>query len=173
MSINTSRREGCRLSVTQNLSVFLRASPSYFLRKEPFPPSGGKTFTPGLRPWKCTPSAYGTSPRESMSLDFRVVSLPTNPVPLPPRRGRFALCLTFISYVMSSISENWPPPAATPYPASPDFPRKRWQNKPQISNCFISISRRSAAKTSPSGGGAAAGGRRGAFPAPVRAMLLR
>ena len=45
-----------------------------------------KTFTTGLSPGenrqtalragKYIPSAYGTSPRESMSLDFRIVSLP-------------------------------------------------------------------------------------------------
>ena len=74
-------------------------------------PLAAKTKQPGFARWKCTPSAYGTSPRESMSLDFRVVSLPystaitdsldsqvataslriqfagVTPVPLPPRRG--------------------------------------------------------------------------------------
>ena len=54
-----------------------------------FAASLAKTFTTGLRPvenrqtalageGKCTPSAAcgGVSPRESMSLDFRVASLP-------------------------------------------------------------------------------------------------
>ena len=43
---------------------------------------------------------------------LRSLCSPTNPVPLPPWRERFALCSAFISYVMNSISENQPPPAA-------------------------------------------------------------
>ena len=92
---------------------------------------------------------------------------PTNPVPLPPRRGRFALCSAFGLIQYEQHYGELAAIAATPYPASPDFPLFRGQNKPQISTRFISISRHSAAKTSPSGGDAAAGGRRGAFPSPA------
>ena len=39
-------------------------------------PLAAKTKQPGFARWKCTPSAYGTSPRESMSLDSQVALLP-------------------------------------------------------------------------------------------------
>ena len=48
----------------------------------------------------------------------------------------------------------------------------RGQNKPPRSNYFISSVKHSAARISPSGGDAAKGGRRGAFPTPVRAVCL-
>ena len=82
----------------------LRASPSSFLGKEPAlrkSPSycishakhGGsenhKTGPAARR--KCTPSAYGTSPRERVHVIFRSLCSLTNHVRLPPRRGRFAL----------------------------------------------------------------------------------
>ena len=84
-----------------------------------------------------------------------------------PRRGRFALLSAFVLIRCEQHYGELAAIAATPYPASPDFPLFRGQNKPQISNRFISISRHSAARISPSGGDAAAGGRRGAFPSPA------
>ena len=51
-------------------------------------------------------------------------------------------------------------------------PAERWDYNPPRNNHLISISRRRAARISPSGEDAAAGGRRGAFPAPVRAVGL-
>ena len=50
---------------------------------------------------------------------------------------------------------DWLTAFATPYPATPDFPLFRGQNKPQISIHDISITRHRAAKTSPSGGSGA------------------
>ncbi len=86
-----------------------------------------------------------------------------------PRRGRFALCLTFISYVMNRISEisrlqRFFPLWYLRHHLSP--PAVRWDYNPPRSNHFISISRHSVARTSPSGGSSAAGGDRGAFPTP-------
>ena len=52
------------------------------------------------------------------------------------------------------------------------LPLFRGQNKPPRSNYFISSVKHSAARISPSGGDAAEGGRRGAFPTPVRAVCL-
>ena len=108
-----------------------------------------------------------------------------------PRRGRFALCLTFISYVMNRISEisrlqrlfplwylrhHLPAPlgsvshdsqvALLPYESGSLPPAVRWDYNPPRSNHFISISRHSVARTSPSGGSSAAGGDRGGFPTP-------
>ena len=108
-----------------------------------------------------------------------------------PRRGRFALCLTFISYVMNRISEisrlqrlfplwclrhHLPAPlgsvshdsqvALLPYESGSLATAVQWDYNPPRSNHFISISRHSIASTSPSGGSTAAGGDRGAFPTP-------
>ena len=108
-----------------------------------------------------------------------------------PRRGRFALCLTFISYVMNRISEisrlqrlfplwclrhHLPAPlgsvshdsqvALLPYESGSLATAVRWDYNPPRSNHFISISRHSIARTSPFGGSTAAGGDRGAFPTP-------
>ena len=108
-----------------------------------------------------------------------------------PRRGRFALCLTFISYVMNRISEisrlqrlfplwclrhHLPAPlgsvphdsqvALLPYESGSLATAVQWDSNPPRSNHFISISRHSIASTSPSGGSTAAGGDRGAFPTP-------
>ena len=38
--------------------------------------AAGNPLQPGFARWKCTPSAYGTSPRESVSRDFQVALLP-------------------------------------------------------------------------------------------------
>ena len=54
----------------------------------------------------------------------------------------------------------------------PCHPAERWDYNPPRNNHLISISRRRAAKTSPSGGGAAEGGRRGAFPSGASPGLL-
>ena len=54
--------------------------------------AAAKTFTTGLRPWKCPPI-----PLRGLSTE-----------------GKSALCSAFISYVVNSISENQPPPAALP-----------------------------------------------------------
>ena len=85
-----------------------------------------------------------------------------------PRRGRFALCLTFISYVMNRISELSHLQRLFPlwYLRHHLTPAVRWDYNPPRSNHFISISRHSIARTSPSGGSSAAGGDRGAFPTP-------
>ena len=40
------------------------------------PLRGIKTIQPGCARGKCTPSAYGTSPKESVSRDFQVAMLP-------------------------------------------------------------------------------------------------
>ena len=40
--------------------------------------------------------------------------------------ARFDVCIIFTAYCFG----DWPPPAATPYPAAPDFPLCRGQNKP-------------------------------------------
>ena len=86
---------------------------------------------------------------------------------LPPG-GRFALCLTFISYVMNRISEISRLQRLFPlwYLRHHLPPAVRWDYNPPRSNHFISISRHSIARTSPSGGSSAAGGDRGAFPTP-------
>ena len=85
-----------------------------------------------------------------------------------PRRGRFALCLTFISYVMNRISEISRLQRLFPLWCLRHHlpPAVRWDYTPPRSNHFISISRHSIASTSPSGGSTAAGGDRGAFPTP-------
>ena len=85
-----------------------------------------------------------------------------------PRRGRFALCLTFISYVMNRISEISRLQRLFPlwYLRHHLPPAVRWDYNPPRSNHFISISRHSIARTSPFGGSTAAGGDRGAFPSP-------
>ena len=85
-----------------------------------------------------------------------------------PRRGRFALCLTFISYVMNRISEISRLQRLFPLWCLRHHlpPAVRWDYTPPRSNHFISISRHSIARTSPSGGSSAAGGDRGAFPTP-------
>ena len=85
-----------------------------------------------------------------------------------PRRGRFALCLTFISYVMNRISEisRLQRPFPLWYLRHHLPPAVRWDYNPPRSNHFISISRHSIARTSPFGGSSAAGGDRGAFPTP-------
>ena len=110
---------------------------------------------------------------------------------LPRGGGRFALCLTFISYVMNRISEisrlqrlfplwclrhQLPAPlgsvshdsqvALLPYESCSLATAVRWDYNPPRSSHFISISRHSIARTSPSGGSTAAGGDRGAFPTP-------
>ena len=95
--------------------------------------AAAKTKQPRFARWKCTPipACGGTSPKGKHVTGFSVAQgLPTNPVPLPPRRGKFALCPAFE---------------------------------------LISISKHSAAKTSPSGGGAV--GRRGAFPRAIGAVV--
>ena len=85
-----------------------------------------------------------------------------------PRRGRFALCLTFISNVMNRISEISRLQRLFPLWCLRHHlpPAVRWDYNPPRSNHFISISRHSIARTSPSGGSTAAGGDRGAFPTP-------
>ena len=85
-----------------------------------------------------------------------------------PRGGRFALCLTFISYVMNRISEISRLQRLFPLWCLRHHlpPAVRWDYNSPRSNHFISISRHSVARTSPSGGSSAAGGDRGAFPTP-------
>ena len=64
------------------------------------PPCGGRenqTTAPTAR-WKCTPSAYGTSPRESVSRDFQVAMLPYKSRSLATPEGEVlaALCLKML-----------------------------------------------------------------------------
>ena len=56
--------------------------------------------------------------------------------------------------------------ALLPYESGSLATAVRWDYNPPRSNHFISISRHSIARTSPSGGSTAAGGDRGAFPTP-------
>ena len=63
------------------------------------PPCGrGKPYNRAFGARKCTPSAYGTSPRESMSLDFRIVSLPYKSSSFATPEGEVlaALCLEML-----------------------------------------------------------------------------
>ena len=46
---------------------------------------------------------------------------------------------------MKNNSADWLAALASPYPASPDFPRKRGQNKALKSNPFISSSQHNGA----------------------------
>mgnify|MGYP001421832191 CR=1 FL=1 len=58
-----------------------------------------------------------------------------------------------------------------PYPRLRRYFPRRGKFALRLLSCSISCSRHHAAKISPSGGDAAVGGRRGAFPAPVRAVV--
>ena len=93
------------------------------------PLRGMENHTTGLPPRKCTPySPTGTSPKGKHVTGFsgrfaplQIQFASATPVPLPPRRGKFALCLPLISYSITCISANLPPSVATLYPAAPDF----------------------------------------------------
>ena len=111
------------------------------------------------------------------------------PINTSQREGA-ALRLTFVSYTMNRISvishlrclrhhlrhgvkrvtgfSGHCVPLQIQFPCHPAV---RWDYNPPRSNHLISISRRSAARISPSGGDAATGGRRGAFPSPARAVV--
>ena len=56
--------------------------------------------TTGLRPWKCTPipACGGTSPRESMSLDSQVASLPYESSSFATPEGEVCSMLSFWSH---------------------------------------------------------------------------
>ena len=133
--------------------VMVAASRQYvasFPRKEVAPLSGSAAVgsenqTTGLRPMEMHPFWYCA--------------------PLPPE-GEVCSMLNINLIRCEQHFGDWPPPVALPLWCLRHHlsPAVRGHNTPRGTISPISISRHSAAKTSPSGGGAAAGGRRGAFP---------
>ncbi len=69
------------------------------------PGGEGKTIRPAFAREKCTPSAYGTSPRERVHVIFRSLSLPYKSRSLATPEGEVlaALCLELL---MSPIAER-------------------------------------------------------------------
>jgi hypothetical protein len=70
-------------------------------------PLAAKTKQPGFARWKCTPSAYGTSPRESVSRDFQVAIAPLQiSFACHPGGGGLLSSQLLVSSVVNSISVN-------------------------------------------------------------------
>ena len=100
---------GCAASINKTFTTALagggNALPLWWLAPPPSPPLkrwDNKTFTTGLRPWKnhttaltgdgnapLLPPAAASLHGKACHWIFGSLHSPTNPVPLPPRRGRF------------------------------------------------------------------------------------
>ena len=72
--------------------------------------AAGKPLQPGFARWKYTPSAYGTSPRESVSRDFQVALLPYKSRSLATPEGEVLamLCLEVLMRPKAERRANFP-----------------------------------------------------------------